>query len=315
MNLNDYTIDIDNNHHRGDLIPYITNDGSLSLKSTFYKESFHSSSGAKKEALEKFIFPSDIDRFALKKELRVLDLCLGLGYNSACLFEEAFKTPITLDWWGIEIDKRPLATALNNSLFKESWTLFVLEILKSINSSSKWEHLKSQGKVLWGDARNKIFAVPKSIHFDLIFHDAFSPNKCPQLWSEEFLFNLVEKLAPGGRLITYSSSAAIRASLKRAGLEIYSTIPVDKNDNRWSNGTIGILPDQNQSSYSHSANWHPLTKMEQEHLLTNAAVPFRDPHGNASSKEILEHRTKEQQISNLSNTSSWRKRWKKQLSS
>ena len=56
--------------------------------------------------------------------------------------------------------------------------------------------------------------------FDLILMDAFSPSHCPELWSEEFLGGLAQKLAPGGRLLTYSRAASIRGSLQRAGLDV-----------------------------------------------------------------------------------------------
>ena len=318
MNLNDYSNNIKENNYGlplGDLTPCITNDGSLSLNNSYYGESFHSSLGAKKEALEKFIIPAEVNRFIVKKKLRVLDLCLGLGYNSACLLERILKTPVNIEWWGIEIDKRPLSTALSSPLFKKNWDPLILEILESINISGEWESHGSKGKVLWGDARRMIPLIPKPCNFDLIFHDAFSPNKCPQLWSEEFLLSLSKTLAPNGRVITYSSSAAIRGSLKRAGLIIKSTNPTYENEKRWSNGTIAILSSMQKGVNYKSKDWSSLSKMEQEHLLTNAGIPFRDPNGNGSTKEILERRAREQQTSDLPSTSSWRKRWKKLLSS
>ena len=315
MNLNDYSNNIKENNYGlplGDLTPCITNDGSLSLNNTYYNEWFHSSSGARKEAQEKFISPAEINRLVLKDEIRVLDLCFGLGYNSACLIEELLKQKTHLNLWGLEIDQRPLATAINNPVFRKSWSPTIIKILESINFSGDWIHEKSHGKILWGDARKKILALPSSLDFDLIFHDAFSPTKCPQLWSEEFLFTLIQKLAPEGRLITYSSSAAIRGTLKRAGLIIKSIIPCDKK--RWSNGTIGINTKLDNEIIDNAINLRPLSRMEQEHLLTNAAIPFRDPYGNGSPKEILQRRTLEQKIHKFQSTSSWRKRWKKLLS-
>ena len=69
-----------------ELIEVLTQDGSYSLRSNFFKENFHSLKGALNETQTKFIVPSDLKRFK-KKSLNVLDLCFGLGYNSASLFE------------------------------------------------------------------------------------------------------------------------------------------------------------------------------------------------------------------------------------
>ena len=44
-------------------------------------------------------------------------------------------------------------------------------------------------------------------------------------------------------------------------------------------------------------------------LNTRAAIPYRDPNGNANSKEILIKRLKEQQNSHITSTSSWKRRW------
>ena len=80
-------------------------------------------------------------------------------------------------------------------------------------------------KKTFGDARQKIFEIQDSLRFDLILLDPFSPQKCPELWSEEFISLLTERLSTEGRLITYSTAASIRASFKRAGLNIYSIVP------------------------------------------------------------------------------------------
>jgi tRNA U34 5-methylaminomethyl-2-thiouridine-forming methyltransferase MnmC len=50
--------------------------------------------------------------------------------------------------------------------------------------------------------------------------------------------------------------------------------------------------------------------MEIEHLFTRAAVPFRDPDGEASSSEILETRVLEQQACDLEPTNAWQRRWR-----
>ena len=306
MNLIDYT----NNPLLGDLSSHVTNDGSLSLRNNYYQESFHSCTGARKESLEKFIFPAQLNRFTFKKKLHVLDVCFGLGYNAGCLLEELIQTPINLIWKGLEIDKRPIKEALKNKIFRQSWSPLVLDILESINHSGEWENAASEGKILWGDARKTLNRIPNSLKFDLILHDAFSPTKCPQLWSEEFLHSLVMRLAPDGRLITYSSAAAIRGSLKRAGMAVYSTLPINENQRRWSIGTTAILSKSTETKQNLSPHWKALTQMEQEHLITIAAIPFRDPQRNGTTKEILNRRIKEQKTSKLISTSSWRKRWK-----
>jgi tRNA U34 5-methylaminomethyl-2-thiouridine-forming methyltransferase MnmC len=53
----------------------------------------------------------------------------------------------------------------------------------------------------------------------------------------------------------------------------------------------------------------PLSQKEKEHLLTRAAIPYRDPQLNAPADVIMMRRQQEQQASSLEPTSHWRKRW------
>ena len=68
-------------HPLGELRALETDDGSLSLHSAHFGEAFHSSSGALAEAIAKFVRPAELDRFSQADELKVLDVCFGLGYN------------------------------------------------------------------------------------------------------------------------------------------------------------------------------------------------------------------------------------------
>ena len=100
----------------------LTKDGSISLRSLFFQENFHSLEGALKETEIKFINPSDLKRFK-GQSINVLDICFGLGYNSASLFSNLIGQNSFLDWYALEIDKKPLEFSLGNKLFQYA-TLF-----------------------------------------------------------------------------------------------------------------------------------------------------------------------------------------------
>ena len=69
-----------------ELIEVLTKDGSYSLRSVFFQENFHCLLGALEETKLKFTAPSNLQRFK-GKSLNVLDICFGLGYNSASLLD------------------------------------------------------------------------------------------------------------------------------------------------------------------------------------------------------------------------------------
>ena len=285
------------------LIKVITEDGSLSFRSEKFNENFHSKEGAYYETTNKFINPSRLKRFR-NKSINVLDICFGIGYNSALLFENLIIELSTLNWYGLDLDKRPLNYALTDKEFNKLWNPKVIEILNSLNLKGLYKNKNFNCNLIIGDARKKILHLPKDINFDLIFLDGFSPQKCPEIWSYEFLSNLKNKIKNKGYLITYTSSAAVRKSLKNLGFYLFNIIPTLSTRNRWSNGTLATFENQQNNPYIAQ-----LSNMEIEHLNTKASVPYRDPTGEMLSKEIIYNRKKEQQISNLIDTNSWRKKW------
>ena len=161
---------------------------------------------------------------------------------------------------------------------------------------------------MWGDAREKINIIPSSIKFDLIYLDGFSPQKCPQVWTVEFLSKVTETLNPQGYLITYSSSAAVRNTLKNLGLEIFTIKPRFNNRTFWSQGTVAISKFDKNKLKSNS-NFEKLSLMEEEHLLTKASIPYRDKDLNSSKDYIIKNRLDEQLLSNLLSTNEWREKW------
>ena len=281
-----------------------------------FGEAFHNSAGALNEARAKFVGPAELDRFRGGEPLHILDVCVGLGYNTAAVLGSLPTPAPAVRWWGLELDRRPLELALSHSRFQALWSEDVLHKLAAIRDHGGWSTPGDEGKQLWGDARGMLSTIPEAVRFDLILHDAFSPQRCPELWSEEFLGALAQRLAPGGRLLTYSRAAAIRGSLKRAGLELRSLRPAPGERVGWSSGTVAIkrvaikaggkAPKPQEQT---TVNWCPLSRMEQEHLLTRAAIPFRDPDQRDLAPMILERRQQEQLHCGLEATNTWQRRW------
>ena len=197
----------------------LTKDGSYSLRSLVFQENFHSLLGALEETKLKFTSPSNLQRFN-GKSINVLDICFGLGYNSASLLNELIKQKSYLNWYALEIDKKPLEYSLRNKSFLKSWTPKVKKIFESLYRKDYFEDEFFKCSLLWGDAREKIKIIPPSIKFDLIYLDGFSPQKCPQIWTIEFLSKVTEMLNPQGYLITYSSSAAVRKTFRDLPLNL-----------------------------------------------------------------------------------------------
>ena len=81
------------------------------------------------------------------------------------------------------------------------------------------------------------------------------------------------------------------------------------NQDKWSSGTVAMKKELEQKFISRNYQLKNLSTRELEHLNTRSSVPYRDPTGRGSSKEIILTRRLEQSKSQLIKTSSWRKKW------
>lgn len=276
----------------------LTEDGSYTFFSREFGECYHSTSGAREEAEKKFIVSSRLAQTAQRQNnLKILDICYGLGYNAAAALQaiKRVNPSCRVELVALESDALVPLAAVQENLLKD-YGEPICEYLSDFAHNHRLDLPNLQGKLLIGDARQTIQTViATGWQGSAIFLDPFSPTKCPQLWTVEFLTLVAKCLSPTGYLVTYSCAASVRKALQLAGLEIGATDSVGRR----SPGTIacfsGCLP--------------PLSLQEQEHLQTKAAIPYRDPHLHDSIEVILQRRRTEQELSHLEPSSRWKKRW------
>lgn len=278
--------------------PQLTGDGSFTFFSTEFEEYFHSTQGAKEEALIKFAEPCQLVEKAQQPVVRLLDVCYGLSYNTAAALEVIWQNNPNcyVEVVALELDPTVPRSAIANQLL-DSWNPPIPELLQELATSVQVQTDQLHAQLLLGDARVTIQELHQSnFQADAIFLDPFSPRRCPQLWTVEFLRQLASCCAPTGRLATYSCAAAVRSGLIAAGFKIGPTPPLKGRQP----GTV--------ASFS-MTELPPLSLRSQEHLQTRAAVPYRDPQLCDSAQVILQRRQTEQQESSLEPTSHWQKRW------
>ena len=278
-------------------VPQPTADGSLTFFSGEFGEAFHSQHGALQEAQLKFVEPTQLRHKAQQPTLRLLDVCFGLGYNTAAALATiwAVNPRCYVEIVGLEFNPAVPSSAVSHNLLN-SWPQPIPQIMTNLATEHQVQADCLKATLLIGDARATIELVQEwRFQADAIFLDPFSPPNCPQLWTVEFLEQVAKCLCLSGKLATYSCAAAVRKALIASGLQIGSTPPVGRR----SPGTV--------ASWS-GTDLPVLSQLEQEHLLTRAAIPYRDPQLSDSATTILRRRLWEQDASSLEPTSRWRKR-------
>ena len=194
----------------------LTEDGSLTRFPPHYQEHYHSLSGARNEAIQRFVVPCRIiERAQLAGVVRILDVGFGLGVNVAVTLEEIRRQvpDARCEWVSLEKELLPLVD------LQEHWGegKVARELCELVSKGSLDEELWS-GRILVGDARDSLRSLIGP--FDAIYLDPFSPARNPEMWAVEVMRALWEVCEEGGILSTYSSAAKARLALMAAGWEI-----------------------------------------------------------------------------------------------
>ncbi len=214
----------------------ITSDGSVSAYNDKYRDYYHSiNDGAILETLYKHIIPAfhyTLNRTKCSQiqsmPIKILDICFGLGYNSFFSIAYAKKWNLKVEIYSPEMDINLL-----NSLHLLKYPIILQqylpidEMLDCINNGNIFHQDNVSLKVFCGNAIEYIQSFEDEF-FDIIYQDAFSPSKNPELWSQNYFAQLYRILHKNGIITTYSSASRIR---ENAGIfNVYSMqIPKIKN--------------------------------------------------------------------------------------
>jgi tRNA U34 5-methylaminomethyl-2-thiouridine-forming methyltransferase MnmC len=196
-----------------------TEDGSTTLFSEEFRESYHSIyDGALHETLHKHVIPA----FSFqkdKKELTILDICFGLGYNILATIyyikKENLKTKVHI--LSPEFDKELIESLSTFEYPKEFNNL--KDIIIELSNNFYYEDEQFKIEILLGDARVSIPQIKQKI--DIIYQDAFSPKQNPLLWTKEYFADIKALCKEDTILTTYSTAIAVRMGLYENGFHIF----------------------------------------------------------------------------------------------
>ena len=243
----------------------------------YYKLQIKNELKHSKESQDKFCyFDDELKNILTEHKNRIY-------YDSSCVSYAKFN-----QFWGYNnSSKHNLSAFLHNIYYAHLSKRYKKMDFKTAESLFKLNfHIN--------DARKSILSLNNE--YDIIFLDAFTYTKAPQLWSVEFIGELYKRLSPSGVLLTYSNSAQIRNTL------IENKFYVGKIINDKTNKVIGTI-----ASKCKSKILNPLNPYEIGLCNTKAGIPYHDPTLSFSSKEILELREYEFYHSNLMSSSKYMK--------
>jgi tRNA U34 5-methylaminomethyl-2-thiouridine-forming methyltransferase MnmC len=194
-------------------------DGTHTLFSKEFDEPYHSTKdGALHESLEKHVKPA-LSFSKEKKQLTILDICFGLGYNTFATLYHVKKNNllVKLHILSPEFDEGLVRSLKDFDYPPEFDTL--KPVIEAVSNNLCYEDAQFKIEVLVGDARESIPQIKEKI--DVVYQDAFSPAHNPLLWTQEHFRNVRAVCSDDALLTTYSTAAAVRLGLYENDFNIF----------------------------------------------------------------------------------------------
>ncbi len=189
-----------------------TSDGSKTLYLKELDEQYHSLNGAVTESEHVFI-RNGLLALCHKSEITVLEVGFGTGLNCLLTLTHS-KRKIRY----VALEKFVLGENIVDRLGYDK--LDGGSLFGAIHASP-WniETAITPGFSLLKLELDLLDHVPLPIgQVDVIYYDAFGPDKQPEMWTDALMGQIIGHLAPGGILVTYTAKGEVRRRLQRLGL-------------------------------------------------------------------------------------------------
>ncbi|MCD8029417.1 MAG: tRNA (5-methylaminomethyl-2-thiouridine)(34)-methyltransferase MnmD [Bacteroides sp.] len=196
-----------------------TADGSATLFVPAMEEHYHSVKGARSESQHIFVESGLLHSTA--DPVHVLEIGFGTGLNAMLTLEASRRTHrkviyTALELYPLEWDTVKTLKYSEDPLFRE---LHLCPWEENIRITEKFELRKYQTDVTrWSPENEHLFPVPSG--FDVVYFDAFAPEKQPEMWKKQLFDKLYVIINKGGVLTTYCAKGSIRRMLQDCGFRV-----------------------------------------------------------------------------------------------
>jgi len=191
----------------------VSADGSHTLYVPELEEHYHSVNGAINESMHVFIEPNL--QYCPLPQISVLEIGFGTGLNALLTaIHQGEKTVFyhSLEKYPIE---ESLAKQLNYCHDAEEQQLFEkmhqAEWQKESCINQQFTLLKDETDLLSATFNRK---------YDLVYFDAFAPEKQPEMWSPDIFQKIYDAMNEGGILTTYCAKGVVRRTMQACGFTV-----------------------------------------------------------------------------------------------
>lgn len=198
----------------------ITEDGSHTLFVPQLREHYHSTHGAIQES--RHVYMNAGLRQCVKNEMRVLEIGFGTGLNAFLTLLESEETGKKIHYTALELYPISLQDAQKLN--------YASQIQPEKEIAFRRLHQAAWDKEVEISPRFSLFkhfcdATEPSVFdsfssFDVVYFDAFAPDKQPEMWSQSIFDAIFVRCNPGAVLTTYCAKGSVRRMLQNAGFVV-----------------------------------------------------------------------------------------------
>lgn len=201
----------------------ITADGSRTIHVPELDEHYHSIYGARTESEHIFIRHALQRRLedGLRGQLQLLEVGFGTGLNALLTLLHQLNSPTPYSIKYITYELYPLEEKSINQLFSDSLSSEEWEWMIQLHSAPWDREVMINPQFILHKVKEDLTSCDLPKGNDIIFMDAFAPEKTPSLWTPAFLKSLYESANQGAWLSTYCAKGIIRRTLQEVGFEVY----------------------------------------------------------------------------------------------
>lgn len=196
-----------------------TADGSKTLFIPEMNEQYHSVNGAITES--DYVFLEKGFRYHSANSPKVFEVGFGTGLNALLTALEAEKTKrhtlfISIEKYSLNSEEIKL---LN---YGQILSTKAIEIFENLHTA-EWEkeiQISPYFRLQKTKADLKSYDLPNSSDFDLVYFDAFGPDKQPAMWEKPVLEKIYRACSNNAIFVTYSAKGEIRRRLENCGFRM-----------------------------------------------------------------------------------------------
>ncbi|MDE5888268.1 MAG: tRNA (5-methylaminomethyl-2-thiouridine)(34)-methyltransferase MnmD [Muribaculaceae bacterium] len=192
-----------------------TADGSPTLYREDIDEHYHSIKGALAESMHVYIDKGW--RAAANSsipKISVFEVGFGSGLNAALTALEASNSSVPTIYYSVELYPLPANTV---RVMASEYHEDLKAALTAVNAAPWGMPIEINPCFTLNKMHDNLLTMKIPSNIDVVYFDAFAPEKQPEIWSEEIFRKIFHAMNPGGRLTTYCAKGVIRRMLQDIG--------------------------------------------------------------------------------------------------